>query len=163
MRKNQTVSDNEKVRFTLDRDEEGWPPAESEGLWAVPLEGQLYRVDNTPWFVRGVAADDVIEAHRDADGVLWFRGVRERGGRMVVRIIPRADGPLGGDRQAALDRFGPLGVIGEGISSPVNMVALDIGPDAPLSAVKSLLVDGEADGHWYYEEACISDEWRLRT
>lgn len=149
-----------KVRFALERDEDGWPPAESEGLWAEPVDGELYRLDNTPWFVRGVAADDLIEAQPDADGVLWFVQVRERGGRIVVRVIPRDDGPLGGDRQGVLDVFQPLGVGAEGMSSPVNMVALDIGPDAPLSSVKSLLAAGESDGRWYYEEGCISDEWR---
>jgi hypothetical protein len=127
----------------------------------VPLEGDLYRLDNTPWFVRGVAADDVIEAHPDSDGVLWFVQVRERGGRIVVRVIPRGDGPLAGDRQAILDVFEPLGVAGEGMSSPVNMVALDIGPDASLSSVKSLLATGESDGRWYYEEGCVTEEWRL--
>ena len=149
-----------KVRFALERDEGGWPPAESEGLWAEPVEGGLYRLDNTPWFVRGVAADDLIEAQPDADGVLWFVRVRERGGRNVVRVIPRSDGPLGGDHQGVLDVFLPLGVGVEGMSSPVNMVALDIGPKAPLSSVKSLLAAGESDGRWYYEEGCISDEWR---
>jgi hypothetical protein len=40
------------------------------------------------------------------------------------------------------------------------MVALDIGPDAPLSYLQSLLATGESDGRWYYDEGCISDEWR---
>lgn len=155
------MSDLVKVRFALDRDENGWPPVESEGLWALSLKGHLYRLDNTPWFVRGVAADDVVEAHADADGVLWFVGVRERSGRIVVRIIPRFDGSLSGDRQAVLDEFAAMGVTGEGMSSPVNMVALDIGPGAPLSSVKSLLYDGEGDGRWHYEEGCITEEWRL--
>jgi hypothetical protein len=57
--------------------------------------------------------------------------------------------------------FEPLGVGAEGMTSPVNIVALDIGPDAPLSAVKSLLATGgESDGRWFYEEGFISDEWR---
>ena len=38
-------------------------------------------------------------------------------------------------------------------------MALDIGPDAPLARVKSLLADGESDGRWDYEEGCITDEW----
>jgi hypothetical protein len=154
------VSTPAKVRFALERDQDGWPPAESEGLWAEPVGGHLYRVDNTPWFAFGVAADDVIEARQDADGVLWFVQVRERGGHTVVRVIPREDGPLGGDRQSVLDVFEPLGVGAEGMSSPINMVALDIGPDASLSSVKSLLASGESDGRWYYEEGCISDAWR---
>ncbi|WP_036516518.1 DUF4265 domain-containing protein [Nocardioides sp. J54] len=149
-----------KVRFALERDQDGWTLAESEGLWAVPVGGDLYRLDNTPWFVRGVAADDVVEAHPDADGVLWFAEVRERGGRVVVRVIPREDGPLHGDRQAILDVFSPLGVEAEGMSSPVNMVSLDIGPDAPQSSVKSLLASGESEGRCYYEEGCVTEAWR---
>ncbi len=155
------MSDHVTIRFALDRDDDGWPPAETEGLWAVPLDGQLYRVDNTPWFVRGVAAGDVVEARSDPQGVLWFGAVKQPGGRLVIRIIPRSDGPLGGDRQAVLDHFATLGVTGEGISSPVSMVALDVGPSSPLSALKSLLSQGEADGRWYYEEGCITEEWRL--
>jgi hypothetical protein len=154
------VSTPVKVRFVLERDEDGWPPAESEGLWAEPVGGDLYRLDNTPWFARGVAAADLIEAKPDADGMLSFVQIRGRGGRIVVRVIPRDDGPLGGDRQGVLDVFQPLGVGAEGMSSPVNMVALDIGPGASLSSVKSLLVTGESDGRWYYEEGCISDEWQ---
>ena len=160
LRKNEHVPDPVKIRFALDRDEDGWPPAESESLWAMPLGGHLYRVDNTPWFVRGVAAEDTIEARLDEDGVAWFVQVRERGGRIVVRVIPRVDGPLGDSLPAVLERFAPFGVRGEGMSSPVNMVALDIGPDAPLSSVKAVLVSGEVDGLWYFEEGCITEEWR---
>jgi hypothetical protein len=149
-----------KVRFVLERDEDGWPPAESEGLWAVPVRGDLYRLDNTPWFARGIAADDVVEARPDGDGVLWFAQVRERGGRVVVRVIPREDGPLHGDRKGIIDVFSPLCVEAEEMSSPVNMVALDIGPDALQSSVKSLLAAGESEGRWYYEEGSVTEAWR---
>lgn len=148
-----------KVRFPLDQDEDGWPPVTSEGIWAVPLGESLYRVDNTPWFVRGVAAEDTIEARVDEDGVLWFVQVRARGGHIVVRVIPRFDGLLGASLESVLEQFAPFGVTGEGMSSPIRMVALDIAPDAPLSSIKALLVSGETDGLWYYDEGCITDDW----
>lgn len=91
------VDDMVKVRFALDPDDSGWPPAESEGLWAQPAGEGRFRLDNTPWFIRGVAADDVIEAAPDDAGVLWFVRVVERRDRVVVRVIPRSDGPLRGD------------------------------------------------------------------
>lgn len=153
------MDDKVKVRFALDQDDSGWPPAESEGLWAHPVGGGQFRLDNTPWFVRGVAAGDVIEARSDDGGVLWFSKLLERGGRVVVRVIPRRDGPLHGDRQAVVDAFARLGVLGEGMATPVNMVALDVGPDAPLAAVKGLLERGEADGRWHYEEGCVTEHW----
>ncbi|MFE2737264.1 hypothetical protein [Streptomyces sp. NPDC059349] len=31
-------------------------------------------MDNTPWFVRGVASDDIIRAEIDNDGVRWAGG-----------------------------------------------------------------------------------------
>lgn len=153
------MDDLVKVRFALERDGSGWPPAESEGLWAAPIEDGSFRLDNTPWFVRGVAADDVVEASPDGGGAQWFTRVSSRGGRQVIRVIPRADGPLRGDRQGVLDPLAPYGVSGEGMSSPVNMVALDVGPEVPVAPVKALLISGEADGRWHYEEACVSAKW----
>lgn len=154
------MSDLVRIRFALDRDADGWPPAESEGLWAEPIDGGGFRLDNTPWFVRGVAADDVVDAEPDGDGVLWFQRVRARGGRIVVRVIPRRDGQLLGDAQAVRDAFSRFGIPGEVTASPVTMVALDIGPHASLAEAKALLVSGENDGRWYYEEGCVTAEWQ---
>ncbi|MEV6281360.1 hypothetical protein [Kribbella sp. NPDC051770] len=36
-----------KVRFELEPDEDGWPPASSEGLWAVPVGEDRVRLDNS--------------------------------------------------------------------------------------------------------------------
>ncbi|MCR6689588.1 DUF4265 domain-containing protein [Cellulomonas sp.] len=149
-----------KVRFALDRDEDGWPPAESEGLWARPLGDERYRIDNTPWFVRGTSADDVIQALPDPDGTLWFAGTVEASGRQTIRVIPRRDGPLGADVAAVLDAFAPLGVMGEGYGANSPIVALDVGTEVDLVAVKSLCVRGEEDGWWYFEEGSVTQEWR---
>ena len=146
------------IRFNLPAGSDGWPPADSEGLWAEPLGGDQYRIDNTPWFVRNLATDDVVRAVADPDGILWATDRVQWSGRMTIRVVPRRAGPLGGDRQAVLDAFKPYGVSGEGIEQ-YGMVALDISPDADLLAVKSLLGMGQEDGRWDYEEGCISEEW----
>lgn len=39
------------------------------------------------------------------------------------------------------------------------MVALDIPADADHKSVKAELQRGEADGLWYFEEGCVSDDW----
>jgi hypothetical protein len=147
-----------KVRFNLPPDVDGWPPVRSEGLWALPLGGDTYRLDNTPWFARGLAADDVVEALAGSDGILWAIRRVEWGGRQTVRVIPQRIGPLSGDPQAVLNAFAPLGARGEGVQQ-YGMVALDIPPDVALTEVKSLLVAGERDGRWDYEEALVSQDW----
>lgn len=148
-----------QIRFRLEDDGNGWPPAESEGLWAESLGDDRFRVDNVPWFVRGISADDIVKAEPDPDGVLWFVETLERSGHQTIRVIPRADGPLDGDQQLVLDAFAPLGVTGEGLNQQLRIVALDIGRDADMAAVKKLCIDGEADGRWYYEEGSVTPEW----
>ena len=152
-----------KVRFRLEQDEDGYPPAESEGLWAVPLGGDAYRVDNTPWFARNVAADDVFLAEPDSGGRLWAIERLRWSGNCTIRVIPYSDGPLAGSQRAVLDVFVPLGAEGEGYGSGLNIVALTIPPEADLTAVKRTLQQGEADGTWAYEEGCISSEWSAAT
>jgi hypothetical protein len=147
-----------RIRFKLARDAEGWPAVESEGLWCEPLGDDRYRVDNTPWFVRNLAADDVVRALAGEDGVLWATEKIQWSGRLTVRIIPLDNGPLRGDRQAVLDTFSPLDVTGEGVEQ-YGMVALDVPPDADLRSIKDALRAGESDGRWEFEEGCISDAW----
>jgi hypothetical protein len=76
------------VRFRLEHDDDGWPPAESEGLWAVSLGSDAYRIDNTSWFARNVAADDVFLAEPDADGRLWAGERLRWSGNCTIRVIP---------------------------------------------------------------------------
>ncbi|PRZ05706.1 uncharacterized protein DUF4265 [Isoptericola sp. CG 20/1183] len=148
-----------KVRFRLDRSEDGWPPADSEGLWAEPLGNGRYRLDNTPWFVRGSSADDVVSAVADEDGVLWFSQTLEFGGRQTIRVIPRSDGPLSGDSRAVLDAFSPLNVTGESLGEQLKIVALDLGPDVDVAAVKQLCIQGKTERWWHYEEGNVTPEW----
>ncbi|WP_277213359.1 DUF4265 domain-containing protein [Isoptericola croceus] len=147
-----------RLRVRLDQDEHGWPPAESEGLWATELAGGRYRLDNTPWFAFGLSADDVVAAHPDGVGVLWFVERLERGGRMTLRVIPHREGPLRGDPQLVLDFFAQLSVAGE-IMGEMRLVALDVGPEHDTEQVKQLCISGEADGWWDYEEADITSDW----
>ena len=148
-----------KVVFELPQDDDGWPPAGSEGVWAVPVTPDVVRLDNTPFFVRGVAAGDLIRVRHGEDGQLLADERLQWSGHCTIRIIVFRDGPLGGSRQRVLDVFAPLGVTGEGIEQ-YRMVALDVPPDADIAAVKRLLRDGTRNGWWEYEEGCISDAWQ---
>jgi hypothetical protein len=125
----------------------------------VPLGGDAFRLDNTPWFARNVAADDVFLAAPDGDGLLWVTERLRWSGNCTTRVIPSRDGPLAGSQQAVLDVFTALGATGEACGLGLNVVALTVPPDADLAEVKRVLQQGEADGSWAYEEGCISDEW----
>lgn len=152
------AAEHVKIRFRLEVDDDGWPPVGSEGLWGEPVGQDSYRIDNTPWFVRNLASGDVVRALAGDDGVLWATGRLEWSGHCTIRVIPIGTGPLRGDRQAVLDAFAPFGVTGEGIEQ-YGMVALDVPPDADAQRVRSLLIEGESDGRWHFEEGCVGDAW----
>jgi Domain of unknown function (DUF4265) len=148
-----------RVRFRLPQDDGGWPPVASEGLWVVPLGGDLVRLDNVPWFARDVASGDTLRTATDSDGVRWATDKVAWSGNCTVRVIPFPDGALAGSRQAVLDAFAALGVDGEGLEQ-YGIVALNVPPAADLGAVQRLLRQGVDDGWWDYEEGCIGQAWR---
>lgn len=87
-----------------------------------------------------------------------FSEVVERSDHVTIRLVCFRQGPLSGDLARALEPFTALGVYGEGISQ-YGMLALDIEPTAPLTAVVSMLRRGVEDGSWEYEEGRITQAW----
>jgi hypothetical protein len=146
-----------KIRFKLEQDD-GWPPFTSEGLWAESLGDDLYRIDNTPWFVFDLASGDIVRAVTQDDGCLWAVERTQWAGRMTIRVIPQHEGDPTEAIQGVLDAAAPMGVSGEGFAR-IGMVALDVPQGADHAGLKRLLSNGEAAGQWSYEEACVSQEW----
>jgi hypothetical protein len=148
-----------KVVFDLEKIDDDWPPVVREGIWAEPLGEGEYRLDNVPWFARKAAYGDRVRAEPDADGVLKVRERLEWSGRYTIRVIPFGDGRPEAQLQEVMDAFSALGAECEGALPAFKIVALDIPPTASLPAIKALLIEGEADGRWSYEEGCIDDVW----
>jgi Domain of unknown function (DUF4265) len=147
-----------KVAFRLEPDADGWPPVTREGLWALPIGEDLARLDNPPFFARGVAVGDIVRTVTDSAGERWAGDRVESSGHCTIRVVTYPDGPLGGDRHTVLDRFAPLGVTGEG-AQQFAMVALDVAPDVEVAPVRSLLERGVREGWWDVEEGCVDDRW----
>jgi hypothetical protein len=148
-----------KVRFQLVPDAERPWRVESEGLWAVDLGDGTYRLANVPWFVTGVALDDVVEAALTADGTLWAIRSLRWAGRHVVRLSPI----INGDPTPFLERieadFERLEVGIESMGPPEWLIAIDIPADADLAEIKKLLREGVASQRWTFEEACVGARW----
>jgi Domain of unknown function (DUF4265) len=148
-----------KLCFELEPEEEDWPPVRTENVWARPVGGDEYELENIPWFVRGVAIGDRVRASRDDDGVLTFRDKIAWSGRYTIRVIPTAEGSSREQIEEVVAAFQPLGAECEGGLPAFKIVALDIPPAARLSEIKTLLEQGEAEGRWEWEEGCVDDQW----
>ncbi|MET7931211.1 DUF4265 domain-containing protein, partial [Streptomyces sp. NPDC005349] len=103
--------DHVKVDFRMDIDEDGWPPASVESMWAVNLGDGTVRLDNTPWFVRGVASGDIIKVELDGDGVLWAGETVWPSQNCTIRLIVLKDDGSAAARQSALEVFHRLGQV----------------------------------------------------
>jgi hypothetical protein len=143
-----------RVRVRLEQDD-GWPPAESEGLWAQERSRGTYLLANTPFFAFGLSHGDLVRGATDEDGVIWFIRRVQRGGSLTVRIITTnpAD-PL----EDVVAEFEPHGVSGESMERP-RLLALDLPPGSDLASTKALLAAGVESGRWHVEESDISEEW----
>ncbi|WP_436524065.1 DUF4265 domain-containing protein [Actinoplanes sp. HUAS TT8] len=65
----QRKSDLIRVLFSLDVDEDEWPPASAETMWAKVLSPDRVEIDNVPFFVRGLSSGDEVRVVRDDDGM----------------------------------------------------------------------------------------------
>lgn len=149
--------DRVKVLVAL-HPEGGWPPVDGENLWAVPIGGGLYRLDNVPFFAHGLAVDDIVRAAADTQGELLVTETVEASGNCTIRVLPLENSDRQVGRGEVLAIFERLGVTGEGIEA-FNLVALNIPGTAELRPVRELLADGEANGWWEYQEGCVTDRW----
>lgn len=138
---------------------EGWLPHDTEGLWAVGVGPDVARISNVPFLQDGVAEGDVVRFMTDPDGVRWATERVEASGNCTLRVLPIPSGPLGRSAQAVHDRLAPFGLGGESFSEDLPLVAVTVPADADFLRLKAVLVQGEAEGWWQFEEACVTLAW----
>ena len=120
-----------KVRF---RDSNG---ANTETLWARPVDANFYQLDNSPFLAYGVSWQDVVEARLANDQVLEYVRCVKKSGNRTVRIIfqdcrsgdPGAEEVLTGLRE--------MGCTYEGMQP--RMVSVNVPPEIDLAGVAGLL------------------------
>ena len=129
-----------KVLFRVP-DEDGGATVET--LWAIPLSGDLYRLDNSPFFAYGVSWQDIVLAPYDPQEQMpTFQSVIERSGNRTVRVI--FDLPLapGNASDQILQGLAEIGCSFERANS--GYVSVNIPPGVNLDRVRSYLIANDA-------------------
>lgn len=148
-----------KIYFRLTRQEDGYPPADSESMWAVSIGDNRYRLDNIPFFACGVSRFDVVSASTSEDGTLWFRDLVEVGGHSTLRVIFYEDS---NDHRPLTQRIRDLSDVLRQHGCQVErshlpgLLSIDVPSGVSLESVISLLEDGNKRGLWDYEEAALA-------
>jgi hypothetical protein len=138
-----------KVLVRIERDEDGYPPADHESLWATAIGDGHFKIDNIPFFATGISVGDVVEASSE-QGALHYRRVVQASGHSTLRLIiyDEAQTPT------VREHFRRLGCSTEQSHIP-GLVAVDVPPSIALDALKRELDAGVEQGRWDYEEASL--------
>lgn len=140
-----------KVVFNLDPD--SWHAHSSESLWAQATGDGTYRLENVPFFVKGVSYHDVVRAARNENGELGFLDVQSRGGYSTCRVvITSADHDRRDSATKALAALEDLGCELERAEMGEALIfAVSIPPQCSIDAVFDVLEAGERDDMWKWE------------
>lgn len=143
-------------RMAFNLEVEGdWPPASVETLWVEALKNAKFRIDSTPFLVRGIAINDIVEGRAEAssesDGLLHFSRKLEGGGHSTIQVIVMVD-----DSASAVKReVTEVGCRTEGSPWP-SLFSIDIPDSKLIDAVHAILDRRAALGQLEYEDACLA-------
>lgn len=137
----------QKIIFRLERDSDGYPPADRERVWAESLGEGKYRIDNIPFFTYGISCDDIVEAEL-VDGEMLFKQVLQPSGHTKVRVYVFNPNDVATIR----NEFKAFGCESEGSRLP-KLFSLDIPASVEYSKIRAELERGSAEKRWEYEEA----------
>jgi hypothetical protein len=147
-----------KIGFKLEKDEDDYPPADWEWMWASRVGDSTFKIDNIPFFAKGVSCDDIVTAEQ-INRELVFKELYEASGHSTVRVVvyreDRNDEELGKVVSDIRQSLQALGCATE-LSHIPNLVAVDIPPSVKYESVARFLSEKENDGFLEYEEAALA-------
>ena len=126
---------------------------EVEPMWAkaVDEEKGIYQLRNIPYFVKGFAADDTVEA-REEDGMLTVTRLLEPSGNSTLNIVILR----GREKDRVMQELKNLGGEWEEREKPVNgFYAVNVPKQVPFRPIKDLLTRERRLGILDYREACV--------
>lgn len=88
------MTDLIKIVILLEKDEDGYPPVETESVWARSAGEGRAVLDNIPFFATVATLGDTVE-YADVDGELQFVRVLEHSGNSLIRVYYRDDANAG--------------------------------------------------------------------
>lgn len=139
------------VKVVVNLPASDWHSHALETLWAEPLGGDRYRVQNVPFYAYGLSFDDVVNA-RQIGGQLFVQDVVERGGHSTYRVFLSQG--VKRDEVRFRESWRPLEEIGATYEQANDrLLAIDVPGSTDIYRAYELLQGGEGAGVWDFEEA----------
>src|SRR5699024_10143211 len=135
-----------KIFFPLNSND--WHGYNSESLWAKKAGDNYYLVMNVPFYIKNLSLYDTVNAKKN-DGKLIFSSIITRGGHSTYRIVLNnlVNNNLFAKYWEPLEEKGCTYE-----KATANLYSIDVPPSSDIYNVYSLLVKGENDSVWEFEE-----------
>lgn len=146
------MSDSIRIKFELVPDGDGYPPIGVETLNASRLEENKFRLENTPFFVSGVAYGDIVEARQSLSGGYEFVQCLDESGFKSISIILLSESL---DENLMDILRGCNAVIEYGEFNSMRMVAVSVPESFDYSHFRVLLNNFESEGLISYAELAV--------
>lgn len=141
-----------KISFRLRQDEDGYPPATTETVWAKKISENEYKIDNVPFYVRGISLGDIVSVTYEDEELVYERLITPSD-ISTLRVIIMDKNNKEETELNLRKYFIKSGCAIEGIS-PV-MFAIEVPASVNLKPIIEYLAEGEKNGLWGYEEAAL--------
>ena len=129
-----------KLQFALEM-EGDWPPISSEAVWC-DSEGSAFRLKNAPFFIKGLAVNDVFRAEPDpVNGHIFEFEILESSNHSLVWILNNTQA----DIRPVLNQLRELGCSTEGLEQ-FSLYAIDVPPEIQDTDLNDLLDQAESAG-----------------
>jgi hypothetical protein len=138
-----------KVVFTLEQDEDGYPPVAYESAWVADLGDGRFLIDSIPFFAREATLGDTIAA-ADDNGELRYSGTIERSKNSLFRVV-YFDGTDPSEIRRVLSSLG----CSTELNDVHRLIAVNVPREVRLEDVRAYLETGFSSGRWDYEEAIL--------
>jgi hypothetical protein len=147
-----------KVGFRLERDQDNYPPADWEWLWASRVSDSTFKIDNIPFFAKLISYGDVVEVKQTNTGLI-FNTLVQPSGHSTVRVIVHRRGRSDEQLQVVVEdvrvAMRAMGCSVEKSHIP-GLIAVDVPPEVNYQSVAAFLSKKESEGLLGYEEACLA-------
>ena len=80
------MSGRVKIKIEVEQDEDGYPPFGIESMWAELTAGGSYRLQNIPFYARGICRGDTVSAFFDGKNLI-YRDVLCRSENSTIRAV----------------------------------------------------------------------------
>ena len=131
---------------SLEQDEDGYPPFESEELDVELRHDGACTVVGIPVFTNGIAVDDIVSViQTDEDDRWWVTSVMLASGHGTVRVVPFGETSF----DEIVAELEAVGCVAHG--TDFGVVAVDVLPDVDGDALTGVLEAGRSAGRWEFD------------